>query len=414
MEAVIISIGDEVLLGDTVDTNSAWLGRQLSEINIKLVEKVVIGDEQEQIIQAIEQEKKKAKLIIITGGLGPTNDDKTKESLSVYFNTPLVKSERLYSKIESIYTKRGRSNFTITDKMVELPESATIIDNDYGIAPAMWFEVGYNIVIALPGVPFEMKGIMTDQVLPRLTRLTSESNIVHRYFLTSGVGETDLADRLKAIEANLPSDFSIAYLPSFSGVKIRLTGTGNYELAATADKLRNQIAPLLEDVLYSEDRDGSIVQSIAELANKHNLKLAVAESCTGGNIAHQITLVPGSSSYFLGGLVAYDNSIKQTVLGVHQSTLEQYGAVSEQTVREMAQACLRLFNSDYSVAVSGVAGPTGGSNEKPVGTVFIAVANHSQIIAKRFTFVSQREKNIELSTMMAFHLLFRLLKESNA
>ncbi len=411
MKANLISIGDEVLLGDTIDTNAAWIARSLADSSITVQKQTTIGDNEKQILQEVEEALNEADLVILTGGLGPTNDDKTKEVLAHYFQTPLVVNPQLEEKVRHYYTSRGRSASEVTKKMILMPQDAHMIPNDFGVAPAMWFERENKILIALPGVPFEMKGIMTNEILPKLATLQNGHFLVYRYFITAGLGETVLAHRLEQIENSLPDNFTLSYLPSFYSVKIRLSGHGSNkaQLNEQADHLANAIRPHLEDVLFSEEVNGNLVDSVAALMNLNQWTLSTAESCTGGNIAHQITLKSGSSSYFIGGVVAYSNQVKMDVLAVKEEILDTFGAVSEQTVVEMVKGSLKQFGTDYAIAVSGIAGPTGGSPEKPVGTVCIAVGNSDKIEAKTFKFAKQREKNIDLSTMVALNMLYRQL-----
>jgi len=413
MKATIITIGDEILLGDTVDTNAAWIGIELTTFGCTIASQLTVGDDAGDIYKALNRAKEDADIVIITGGLGPTSDDKTKECLTEYFNTSLEKDQSLYDKLASYYSSRGRSLNEITDKMVHVPKTAEILPNNYGVAPGMWFIDDETNFIALPGIPYEMKGLMTDEVLPRLAERYTTETILNHYFQTAGKGETVLANRISFIEKNLPDHIKIAYLPSFSRVSIRLTAKGldKEQLQKEIDDIASQIKPHLSDVLFSETRGDTIVHAIRELSIQKPFKIGLAESCTGGNIMHQITSLSGSSSFFEGGFVSYSNEMKMNELGVKSATLTQYGAVSEQTVTEMVKGTLNKLSCDYGLAVSGIAGPTGGSEDKPVGTVCIAVGDKNEIIARTFTFAKNREKNIRLATMVGLKLLYQWIKE---
>ena len=415
MKGSIITIGDEILFGDTVDTNAAWLGKELSLLGIEIVNRFTTGDEPHKITTALNQALHDTEIVIVTGGLGPTNDDRTKECLANYFETELREHAPTREKIETYYRSRGRDVNVITQKMVQMPVSAEIIPNNFGVAPGLWFQEHGKHVIALPGIPSEMKGLMKEEILPSLFERTTLPIIAHHYFLTAGKGETTLADRIADIENKLPSHISIAYLPSYSAVKIRITGRGDNreQVEKDVERVANKIRPFLEDVLYSEVVDETLVHAIATLRAKHDFTIGVAESCTGGTIMSQITQVAGSSKFFEGGFVSYSNEMKLNQLGVNESTLTQFGAVSEQTVSEMVKGTLKQLNCNYALAVSGIAGPGGGSEQKPVGTVCIAVGNESKIVAKTFTFAKKRQTNIGVASMMGLHLLFRFLKENN-
>lgn len=413
MKATIVTIGDEILIGDTTDTNASWIGTELTSLGFTIASQLTVGDEKEDIFKAFDRAKEDADLVIMTGGLGPTDDDKTKECLTTYFNTRLVKDQAIYDKMASYYTSRGRSLDEITDKMIQVPIDAEIIQNQFGVAPAMWFTENNKSFIALPGVPFEMRGLMTEEILPRIAKRYTTQSIVHHYFLTAGKGETVLSKRIESIEKNLPSHMSIAYLPSFSRVIIRLTATGDDHTAIKKEVkgIANQIRPHLTDVLFSENRGDTIVKAIQDLANKKKFKIGIAESCTGGFIMHRITSLPGSSSFFEGGFVSYSNEMKMNEIHVSQETLNQYGAVSEQTAEEMVLGTLQELGCDYALSVSGIAGPGGGSKDKPVGTVCIAVGDNNKVKSRRFTFTKHREKNIKLASMVGLMLLYKWIKE---
>lgn len=411
MNAIIITIGDEILNGDTVDTNSTFLALSLREIGVKIAEIRSIADDRQSILNALKEASNQADLIITTGGLGPTKDDLTKETVAEYCNVELIEDSELKNKIYSFYKKKNRLH-SITKKMYTKPNGSTLLANDYGIAPCIWIKKNQTIIATLPGVPYEMKGITTEQLIPKILASFSLPTIRYHYFITSGAGETILAEKLQEIEENLPSHLSISYLPSFGGVKVRLSGMGNQaEIDSYFNKKIPEITKTLVDFTYSEDKDDNLAKAVAKLCVEKNISIATAESCTGGNIAKDITANAGSSAYFKGSIIAYSNEVKINLLGVNPDTIKNHGAVSEQTVIEMVKGTLSSLNVDFAVATSGIAGPDGGTDHKPVGTVCIAVGNQHNIQSKTFTFATQREKNIQLFTMAALHMLFHLIKE---
>ncbi|MBX2845429.1 MAG: CinA family nicotinamide mononucleotide deamidase-related protein [Saprospiraceae bacterium] len=410
MRAAILTIGEEILIGDTIDTNSAWMGRQLNLLGIDVRKVISVGDHAHEIEQSLNEAKAIADLILITGGLGPTKDDVTKKTLADYFGMQLVQNAALEADLRAYFERRKRKFLPMHAAMASLPEGALLLNNPLGTAPGMWFESADKIVISMPGVPYEMKAIMTEQVLPKLKREFSLPVIEHKYFYTAGRGESQLADKIADIEAGLPDGYSIAYLPGKGKVKVRLTGRGNDLLVVRSEleRIGGAIFERLAKYTYSQEV-GEHVSAIAEMMSAKGFTLGTAESCTGGNIARQITALSGSSRYYNGSIVAYSNDVKMKLLDVNASTLEEHGAVSEQTVREMVKGTLKHLAVDYAIATSGVAGPTGGSPEKPVGTVWIAVGNSAHTVAKKFTFAKDRGINIELSSVVGLEMLRRML-----
>jgi nicotinamide-nucleotide amidase len=410
INASIITIGDELLIGQTIDTNSAFIAKKLNEIGIWLRRRLAVGDLKNEIIAALEEESRNAGIVIITGGLGPTADDITKPVLCEYFGSTLVRHKETETFINEIFTRLGRPVGERNLKQADLPDNCQVLFNKRGTAPGMWFEKNGVICISLPGVPHEMKGIMEDEVLPRLKKLQGLPVILHRTLLTAGAGESVIADKLESFESILPSHIKLAYLPSYGQVKLRLTSQGSSaqalepELDDLFDKLKTEVAEWL--VI---DDDLPMEKVIMEVLSAKGATLATAESCTGGYISHLITSMPGSSKIFKGSVVAYANDVKSSVLQVDKNTLDKYGAVSEQTVKEMLQGVIQNLSADYGIATSGIMGPDGGSPEKPVGTVWVAVGNIESMEAKKFHYRFDRQRNIELTALGALDFLRRFI-----
>lgn len=410
MRAEIITIGDELLIGQVVDTNSAWMARELNMIGIKVEQITSIGDDHEQIIKTLTEASERADVIIMTGGLGPTRDDITKIALCDFFKTHLIFDQRSFENIERIFNLRGYPMSELNRRQAEVPATCDALLNENGTAPGMWFRQNGRIYVSLPGVPFEMKALMTGHVLPLLKPLSNKV-ILHKTILTQGVGESFLADKIKDWESALPSYIKLAYLPQPGMVRLRLSATGTSEdnLQEEINRHVVQLYSLIPEYIFGED-DDSLEEIIGKFLKNLNLTVATAESCTGGYIAHLITSIPGSSAYFKGSVVSYSNEIKTSILGVNPGTLEEYGAVSRETVTEMAQGVLKKLNSDCAVAVSGIAGPDGGSEDKPVGTVWIAVITPFHgLVTKKFLFGEHRERNIRRSGLAALDMLRKQL-----
>jgi nicotinamide-nucleotide amidase len=407
-DATIITIGDELLIGQTIDTNSAWMAQELNKIGIWVHRRIAVGDVWKDIWQSLEEESRLSDIILITGGLGPTADDITKPLLCQYFGGRLVVNEEALANVKTIfevYLKRPLLERNL--KQAEVPDVCTVIQNKRGTAPGMWFEKDGKIFVSMPGVPHEMKGMMTHSVLPMLQERFHLQPIVHRTLVTAGIGESFLAERIKDFESTLPTNIKLAYLPSYGMVKLRLSTRGNNpkmvaELEAEFDMLKQQVA----DVMVV-DEDKTMWQVIADILVGQGKTLATAESCTGGYIAHLLTSLPGSSKYYLGGAVTYDNALKKSIAGVRQETLDAHGAVSAETVREMAEGIRKSTGADYAVAVSGIMGPEGGSPEKPVGTVWVGLAGKEETSTHQFQFRFDRMRNIELTSNYALNALRR-------
>ena len=409
INAVIITIGDELLIGQTIDTNSAWIAQRLNELGIDVVRRVAVGDERLAIINALDEESQRASLIIITGGLGPTSDDITKPLLCEYFGGTLVRDERVLAHLYELFKRRNRPVIERNLKQADVPDNCTVLFNEMGTAPGMWFEKNGKVYVSLPGVPFEMKHIMQQEVLPRLKHHTSDA-LVHRSIVTAGEGESFIAEKLIGFEEKLPAHIKLAYLPDSGFVKLRLTGRSQHPdmLVAELEQLQSELAGILGNIVIAhEDIPMEVLLSRTLLAKKQTIGLA--ESCTGGFIGHTVTQVPGASAYFMGSIVSYDNAVKQHVLGVSATTLSEQGAVSEATVIAMAQGARRVLNTDYALSVSGVLGPDGGTDRVKVGTVWMAVASATEVRTKEFRFFYDRERNKEMAVKNAILFLWKFI-----
>ena len=405
MNCEIITIGDELLIGQVIDTNSAWMAEQLNQIGIRVEQITSISDQREHILTTLKEASLRADVIFMTGGLGPTRDDITKNTLCEYFNTHLIFNEDAFENIKRIFKTRGFRLTELNRAQAEVPENCTMLLNINGTAPGMWFEKNGKIYISMPGVPFEMKALMTDNILPRLAD-HSPVSIIHRTILTQGVGESFLAAQIEAWETALPSSIKLAYLPQPGIVRLRLTASGTDKawLEQTLLEETNKLYALIPQYIFGEGED-TMELVVGNLLKAQNYSLATAESCTGGYIAHLITSIPGSSAYFKGSVVAYSNEIKELMLGVSPQTLEKYGAVSEETVFEMASGIIRQFKTDCAIAVSGIAGPDGGTEEKPVGTIWVCVITPKGTETRKFTFGDHRGRNIRRTAMAALDML---------
>jgi len=408
--ASIITIGDELLIGQVVDTNSAWMGQELNKNGIWVGHRVAVGDVKADILDALDQESRRSSIILITGGLGPTADDITKPLLSEYFGGKLVVDEGALNNVRRIFEKLQRPMIERNLQQAEVPDTCTVIPNRRGTAPGMWFEKDGRIFVSMPGVPHEMKGMMTDSVIPSLRQHFKLPSIAHRTLLTAGIGESFLADHIRDFETALPPTIKLAYLPNYGMVRLRLTSWGDNKeaLNATLQQQFDTLKGLVAEWMVA-DRDISLQEAIGDLLKERGKTLGTAESCTGGYIAHLITSIPGSSHYFNGSVVSYSNEIKEKVLKVPADTIQRNGAVSEETVREMVKGALELLHTDYVVATSGIMGPDGGSPEKPVGTVWIAVGDRQKISAQKFQFRFDRQRNIELTATNALNFLRKFI-----
>lgn len=406
MRAIIITIGDELLIGQTIDTNSAFIGSELSKLGFDVHKIISIHDRREDILATLTEVSGKYQVALITGGLGPTSDDITKPSLCEFFGTKLITSNEVLGMIEQLLARR---NFPMNEnnrRQAEVPESCRVLTNMTGTAPGMWFEKDKTIFVSMPGVPHEMEHIMKVHVLPELQRRFTSQVIIHRNIMTYGTFEAKLAEMLEGFEAGLPPEIRLAYLPSAGVIKLRLTATG-LERAALENALNDQVRKLyaiIPQFIYAENEEPFQVV-IGRLLKERQLTMCSAESCTGGEIAHLITQVSGSSAWYKGSVVAYANEIKSGVLGVNPELIRQHGAVSGEVVREMAECARKLFSADFAVATSGIAGPDGGSEAKPVGTVWISISSPIGTVSEKHVFGNDRLINIRRFSMVALNLL---------
>jgi len=404
MKAEIISIGDELLIGQIINTNSSWIATQLNLIGIMVNRVTAIGDSKQQILSSIDEAMHRSQIVLITGGLGPTSDDITKPALCEYFNTTLVFDAKVFSQIEIFLKIHGGSMNELNRSQALVPQNATVIQNYFGTAPGLWFRKNDTNFISMPGVPFEMEAMMLNNIIPEIKNLFKLPVIYHKTILTTGIPESKLALNIKNWENFLPKDIKLAYLPSPGIVRLRLSGFGT---SLIKDRIEEEILKLKEilgDAIYGYD-DDKLENEIGKLLTSINKTLSTAESCTGGNIARLITSVSGSSEYFLGGIIAYSNKIKIRNLGVDKEIIKEHGAISKDVVESMAKGAIKVLNSDYAIAVTGIAGPTGGTKEKPIGTTWIAVASNDNIISGKFSFGDNRERNIIRASIAALNML---------
>ncbi|MFT6865342.1 MAG: nicotinamide-nucleotide amidase [Cyclobacteriaceae bacterium] len=404
--AEIITIGDEILYGQTLDTNSHWMSGKLDEIGIKVRYKTTIGDVKEDILASFKSAEDRADIVLITGGLGPTNDDLTKPLLSQYFNSNLVMNEEALEEVEDIFNRLGRPMTEINRKQAEIPAMATKITNSLGTAPGMWFERGGKVFVAMPGVPFEMRQMMTNILLPKFKEKYVNDVIYHKIIRTIGIGESTLAELIADWEDHLPSHIKLAYLPTLGLVKLRLTamGTDLSKLQNECEALTQMVKPHIDKYVYSYD-DEEIEACMGKLLTESGQTIAFAESCTGGYLSHLITKVPGSSQYFKGSIISYAYEVKENALDVDRDIMNKLGAVSEEVVRKMSESVRKKLNTDIGISISGIAGPDGGTEEKPVGTVWISFSDRHKTVAKKFNFSKDRILNIQYSAYMALNML---------
>lgn len=411
MIADIINIGDELLIGQVINTNASWMAERLNSIGIRVRQVTAISDSGDHIKSSIDEAFRFSDLVILTGGLGPTKDDITKHVLAEYYNSKLVMHEPTLQHVEHFFNMRGRTITELNRRQAEIPECCEPLTNLNGTAPGMWFEKNDKILVSVPGVPFEMKALMEDQILPRLAARINGDVILHKTVLTQGVGESFLADLIAEWEDALPANIRLAYLPQPGMVRLRLTATGN-----NRGYLEQAISQQLDSLMklipgYVFGFDGETLESVAgELLRNAVATICTVESCTGGYLAHMITRVPGSSDYFKGSVVAYSNELKTNLLGIDHGLIEKHGAVSREVVAAMASSARNLLNCTYALATSGIAGPAGGSPEKPVGTVWIALAGPNGLTAKQFLFGNNRERNIHITALAALNMLRLVIK----
>jgi nicotinamide-nucleotide amidase len=404
--AELLTIGDEILYGQIVDTNSQWMSVELDKIGVKVIRKTTVGDVEDEILAAFAEAEKRAEIILITGGLGPTSDDLTKPMLAKYFSCGFVMNEEALAEVTEFFKSRGRELTELNRQQALLPSACEKITNPVGTAPGMWFDKGNKVFMSMPGVPHEMKKMMTEQVLPRIANKYQLPVIHHKLIRTIGVGESFLAEKISDWEKSLPEHIKLAYLPSLGEVKLRLTGFGDSlsDLEKETDALTEKLKALAGEYIYGHG-DIPIEVVIGNTLREKKLTLSIAESCTGGYLSHLITSVPGSSDYFLGSMIPYAYEVKMRQLGVKPETLEKYGAVSEPTIIEMANIVRAKFNTDIGVATSGIAGPGGATPDKPVGTVWIAYSDKHHTVTKKLQLSKDRLINIRLSSVAVLNLI---------
>ena len=409
-QASIITIGDELLIGQVIDTNSAWMAQELNKAGIRVLRRVAVGDVWDEIWTALDEEQKQADIILITGGLGPTADDITKPLLCKYFGGKMIVDEVARQNVLDIFTKLNRPIIERNLKQGEVPDTCTVIQNKRGTAPGMWFNKSGKVFISMPGVPHEMKGMMEADVIPALLKQFSFPTIIHKTLLTAGVGESFLAELIREFEESLPPHIKLAYLPNYGMVRLRLTST-----ATDKEKTEKEIQQLFEklQLLVKEymvtNEDETMESVVGNLLLLKGKTMCTAESCTGGYVAHLLTSIPGSSRFYDGSFVTYSYGAKEDLLQVDKAILESKGAVSEEIVIQMARGALKNIRSDYAIAISGIMGPGGGMPDKPAGTVWVAVGNKEKIQSQKFFFRFDRARNIQLTAMNALNLLRKFI-----
>lgn len=419
VNASIITIGDELLIGQVIDTNSAFIAQQMNFAGFLITRRVAVGDDYDAIRRALDEEKRYADIILITGGLGPTADDITKPLLCKYFGGKMIVDETSLANVKHLFENIFKRPFTERNrKQAEVPDVCTVIQNKKGTAPGMLFKQIVNdaekIFVSMPGVPFEMMSMMTDDVIPYLKQKFTTTHIIHRTLLTAGAGESMLADMIIDFENDLPKNIKLAYLPSYGMVRLRLTATGENitEVNESIEKQFAQLKKLTAEFLVT-DVDETMERTVGKLLLKNGKNMSTAESCTGGYIAHLITAIAGSSAFYSGSIVSYSNGVKENLLQVKKTTLNAVGAVSEEVVKEMAAGALKNLATDYTIAVSGIMGPDGGVIDKPVGIVWVCVGSNEKLITQKFTFRFDRERNIRLTALNALNMLRKFILENN-
>ena len=410
MFAEIITIGDEILIGQIIDTNSAYIAKQLNSIGVSVYQITSVQDERNHILQALENAESHADIIIMTGGLGPTKDDITKNTLADYFGDTLVQNKAVLKNIEQLwqqYIKKPLSQLNIDQALI--PSRSEVLMNYYGSAPGMWIENKGKVFISLPGVPFEMKALMENQVLPKLQLTFKFPFILHRTLLTYGLGESSLAERIEAWENALPNNIKLAYLPNFGKVRLRLSarGTDKKQIEEEVSKQIESLLPLIEDIFLGYEEDGAQEVLIGKLLTEKGLTLATAESCTGGKVAEVITSVAGASNYFRGSIVSYATEVKIEVLHIDKELIDRFSVVSEEVAQDMASQAQKLFKTDFAIATTGNAGPTKGDADADIGTVCIAIATKKGVFSETFNFGNHREKVINKAVNKAFEMLLK-------
>ncbi len=410
MTSVIVTIGDEILIGQITDTNSGYIAKALDKIGVQTTQMLSIGDDRQQILDTLSSLQDKADLVIVTGGLGPTKDDITKKTFCEYFDDGLIVSQRVLDHITDMWTNIFKVELTQVNKDQALvPSKATVLFNRYGSAPGMWIQKGNTVFISLPGVPFEMKGIVEHEIIPKLISEFDRPYIVHKTILTYGMGESMVAARIEQWENNLPDFIKLAYLPSPGRVRLRMSARGKNKdlLENTIKEKTESLTEIIGDIIVGFDDDELLEAVVGKLLTEKKQTISTAESCTGGKIAQTLTSIPGSSKYYKGSIVSYAEEVKIDVLGVSKETIEKYSVVSAEVAREMASAAKRILKTDYAIGVTGNAGPTTDNTDKSVGIVFIAVATPTDVVVQEFNFGQPREKVIDRSVNKSLEMLRR-------
>jgi nicotinamide-nucleotide amidase len=416
MRAEILTIGDEILIGQITNTNSVWIAQKLNLMGIKVVHMASVSDEKEAILKAFSDAQQRADFVFITGGLGPTKDDITKKLFAQYFNTILELDENVLAHVKSFFDKRGREMNEANRQQALIPKGCFVIHNQSGTAPGMWLKKENTVYISMPGVPYEMKDMMTSIILPKIKSENKLQHIYHKTVLTQGLGESFLAEKIEKWEDNLAAkNIKLAYLPQPGMVRLRLSTSGDNfeEIKKTVEKEIGILKILIKEYIFGYEEYGeetpSLEKIVSELLRERSKKIALAESCTGGYISSLFTSIAGSSDIFNGAVVPYHNNIKHELLQVDNSVFEQHGAVSKECVLQMAEHAKLKFHSDYSIATSGIAGPAGGTPDKPVGTVWIAVSSPEKTLAMKFIFGDDRQRNIKMTAATALNMLRKMI-----
>jgi len=415
MLAEIITIGDEILIGQIVDTNSAFIAKQLNKIGVKVFQITSIQDDRQHILSVLEDANKRVDLVLVTGGLGPTKDDITKQVFCEFFKDSLVENKEVLNHVKSLfknYVKRPTLPANLLQAMV--PSKATILMNNHGTAPGMWMEKDKTVFVSMPGVPYEMKHLLTEEVLPRIIKKFKRPFIYHKTLLTYGMGESEIAKRIEQWENELPIEIKLAYLPSLGRVRLRLSSTNINEskLKKAIDVQMEVLFKMLKDIAIGFEDETTIQEQIAAVLNEKNATLSLAESCTGGAIASEITSIAGSSQYFKGSVVPYATSLKTEILGIDSDLIKKHTVVSAEVAEAMATHCSRLFGTKYALATTGIAGPTKGDGDDEVGTVFIAIASPKGVISEKFSFGNARERVISKTVNKAFEMLLKEISKN--
>lgn len=415
MLAEIITIGDEILIGQIVDTNSAYISKELNKVGVKIYQITSVQDDRKHILQAFEDAKKHADLVIITGGLGPTKDDVTKQTFCDFFGDSLVEDPAVIDNVKELFKKYQLNKpLPANFRQAMVPSKATILMNQYGTAPGMWMDVNEVVFVSLPGVPYEMKHLLQEEVLPRVIKRFNRPHIYHKTLITYGLGESAIAERIADWENELPEDIKLAYLPSLGKVRLRLSATGKDKkaLEKSVDSQMEILEEMLSDIAVGFEGETSIAELIGKILTEKGMTYSVAESCTGGRIASEITQYAGASSAFMGGIIPYDTGLKTKILGVPKNIIEQYNVVSIPVAEEMAKRCCKLFESDYSIATTGIAGPTKGDGEDEVGTVCIAIGTPNGVVSEKFSFGNDRYRVIEKAANKALEMLLKEISKN--